>query len=162
MGVTHATLLRHFGSKEALLTEVMIRIRSDVFRQRTRPEGVVDVPLAQALRTVWKRLCHRAERRQFALLFEIVALDAREPGRFGPLAATVVSDFLEPMEATMRAQGLPRRDARRVSTGFLALVRGLQLDLAVTGDQRRVDAAMEHYIDMVTTDMVSVDGHRAS
>lgn len=149
IGVTHATLLRHFGTKEQLVAEVVEHIRADVFAERVERAEVV-VSLAQSLRTVWKRLCDPRERRQFALLFELVALETRDPGRFDNLTSILISDFLDPLEAAFRDHGLSRRQAREVATAYLALVRGLQLDLALTGDQRRVDAAMHRYIDDVT------------
>jgi AcrR family transcriptional regulator len=149
IGVTHATLLRHFGTKEELVAEVVELIRADVFAERVEQAEVV-VSLARSLRTVWKRLCDPKERRQFALLFELVALETRDPGRFEGLTSILVSDFLDPLEAAFREHGLSRREARDVATTYLALVRGLQLDLALTGDQRRVDAAMYRYIDDVT------------
>jgi len=149
IGVTHATLLRHFGTREELITEVAEYIRADVFAERVEQAEVV-VSLAQSLRTVWKRLCDPKERRQFALLFELVALETRDPGRFANLTSLVISDFLEPLEAAFRNHGLSRREARDVATAYLALVRGLQLDLALTGDRPRVDAAMHRYIDDVT------------
>jgi AcrR family transcriptional regulator len=149
IGVTHATLLRHFGTKEELVAEVVDHIRADVFAERVERAEVV-VSLAQSLRTVWKRLCDPREQRQFALLFELVALETRDPGRFSNLTAILISDFLGPLEAAFRDHGLSPPQARDVATAYLALVRGLQLDLALTGDRRRVDAAMHRYIDDVT------------
>ena len=149
IGVTHATLLRHFGTKEELVTEVVQHIRADLFAERVEQAEDV-VSLQQSLRRVWIRLCDPTERRQFALLFEIVALEARNPGRFPGVTSMVITDFLGPLESAFRNNGLSGRQARDVATTYLALVRGLQLDLALTGDQRRVDAAMRRYINDVT------------
>ena len=148
LGVSHSTLLRHFGTKEALVTEVIDRIRSDLFNGPRAAAG--DDTLEQVLRAVWKRLCEPDERRQFVLLFEVVALHARDPDRFGSLTPMLITDFLGPVEAALRNHGWSLREARELATGYLALVRGLQLDLAVSGDQRRVDAAMYRYIDTIT------------
>lgn len=153
LGVTHATLLRHFGSKEQLVTEVITAIRVDLLENLRASGGdIAAAPPGHSMRTVWRQLCEPAERRQFVLLFELVAMAAREPDRFGSLAPVLISDFLKPMEASLRKDGRSRAEARDLATGFLAQLRGLQLDLAVSGDQRRVDAAMNRYIDMVTQD----------
>ena len=151
LGVTHATLLRHFGTKEALVVAVVNSIREDLLDQLVRSSGgrVPDAP-GQAMWAAWRQLSEPAERRQFVLLFELVALHARNPSRFGSLAPMLVTDFLGPIEVSLRNYGLPGREARDLATGFLAQVRGLQLDLAVTGDRRRVDAAMKRYIKSVT------------
>jgi len=147
LGVSHSTLLRHFGTKEELVTEVMERIRSEIFSAPRASAG--DAPLAQSFRAVWKRLCDPAERRQFLLLFEVVAVQGRDPDRFTSLEQTLINEFLGPVEARLRRQGLSRSEARDVATGFIAMVRGLQVDLALSGDQRRVDAAMHRYIDTI-------------
>jgi AcrR family transcriptional regulator len=148
LDVSHSTLLRHFGTKDQLVTEVIERIRAGLFDgPRT---SVAGRSLEQVLRGTWKRLCEPGERRQFVLLFEVVALHARDPDRFVSLAAVLVTEFLRPLEAVLRAYGLSNREARDVATGYLAQVRGLQLDLAVSGDQRRIDAAMHRYIDTMT------------
>ena len=151
LGVTHATMLRHFGSKEALVTEVVTSIREGLLDELVRSSGddTPDTP-ARSMWTAWHRLCEPSERRQFVLLFELVAIHARDPGRFGSLAPMLVTDFLGPIEGSLRSYGLPAQEAADLATGFLAQVRGLQLDLAVSGDQRRVDAAMKRYIEAVT------------
>jgi hypothetical protein len=77
-------------------------------------------------------------------------MQTRDPDRFGSLAPMLITDFLLPIEASFRNHGRSSREARDLATGFLAELRGLQLDLAVSGDQRRVNAAMNRYIDMVT------------
>jgi AcrR family transcriptional regulator len=151
LGVTHATLLRHFGTKEELVTEVITAIRVDLLDNLRASVGdIAAAPPARSMRTVWRQLCEPTERRQFVLLFELVAIQAREPDRFGSLATVLIADFLQPLEASLRSHGLSRSEARDLATGFLAQLRGLQLDLAVSGDQRRVNAAMNRYIDLIT------------
>lgn len=147
MGLSHATLLRHFGTKEELVSEVIDHIRTDLLEELVRSGGeMTGMPADQLMWLTWQRLCEIRERRQFVLLFEVVAIQVRNPDRFGRLASSLIDDFLGPIEAALIAYGLTRTQARNVATGFLAQVRGLQLDLAVSGDQRRVDAAMKHYI----------------
>lgn len=154
LGVTHATLLRHFTSREALLDEVVTTIRESIFRGRTASASNSPAPtLDAAMWAMWCRLCEPSERRQFALLFELVAANERAPGRFGDLSTTLITGFLGPLEAALQRHGVPRREARALATGYLAQVRGLQMDLSVTNDRRRVDAAMRHYIATVVAAM---------
>jgi AcrR family transcriptional regulator len=151
LGVTHATLIRHFESKEALVAEVVDHIRTEI-GPKTRASGgyPADAPADRMMRAVWANLSQPAERRQFALLFELVAMHTRQQDRFDHLEQMLITEFLAPLQARFRRDGMSSREARDVATGFLALVRGLQLDLAVSGDERRVDAAMNRYIDLVT------------
>lgn len=152
LGVTHATLLRHFSTKEALVLEVVQQVREDLLHRLSRyaPDHA-PATAAEAMWTAWQRLAHPAERRQFALLFEVVSIQVRDPERFGALADLLVVDFLDPIRTTLESHGMARSRARSVATGFLAQVRGLQLDLAVTADQERVDEAMASYIEAVTS-----------
>lgn len=151
LGVTHATLLRHFGSKEALVTEAIAAIRTDLFdRLRGSAASIDEASLGRVMWDVWKRLCEPTERRQFVLLFEVVALRARRPDRYGELGSSLIDDFLGRMTVAFDRAGRSPREARDLATGFLAELRGLQLDLAVSGDQRRVDAAMRRYIEAMT------------
>ena len=151
LGVTHATLIRHFESKEALVAEVVNHIRTEI-GPKVRASGGYssDAPTDQMMRAVWAHLSAPTERRQFALLFELVAMHARQRDRFELLEQMLVTDFLTPLQARLRRDGMSSRDARDFATGFLAQVRGLQLDLAVSGDERRVNAAMNRYIAFVT------------
>ena len=152
LGVTHSTLLRHFGTKEELITEVINHVRIDLLEQLTRSASSrVGATLESSMWLTWRHLCEPKQRRQFVLLFEVVAMQVRDSDRFGTLtlAPALIADFLVPLEADLRNRGLSRHDARDVATGFLAQVRGLQLDLAVSGDRRRVDAAMKHFIKAV-------------
>lgn len=151
LGVTHATLIRHFESKEALVAEVVDHIRTEI-GPKTRASGgyPADAPADRMMRAVWANLSQPAERRQFALLFELVAMHTRQQDRFDHLEQMLITEFLAPLQARFRRDGMSSREARDVATGFLALVRGLQLDLAMSGDERRVNAAMNRYIDLVT------------
>jgi AcrR family transcriptional regulator len=151
LGVTHATLIRHFESKEALVGEVVTHIRTSIgVGVRASAGELLGAPTDQMMRKVWTHLCAPDQRRQFALLFELVAMHTRERDRFDFLEQMLVKDFLGPLEARFRSDGRSAREARDIATGYLAHVRGLQLDLAITGDLRRVNAAMNHYIDLVT------------
>lgn len=158
LGVTHATLLRQSGTKEALVVEVVNSVREDLLDQLVGSSGdrVPDTP-GQAMWAAWRQLSESAERRPFVLLFELVALHARDPSRFGSLAPMLVTGLLGSIEVSLRSCGLSGGEARDLATGFLAQVRGLQLDLAVTGDRRRVDAAMKRYMKSVTL-RASVEG----
>jgi AcrR family transcriptional regulator len=150
LGVTHATLLRHFGTKEQLIVAVVEGICSDLVTQVTDRVGDLTAPTEHVLRTIWNHLCAPDERRQFLLLFEIVAMNAREPSRYGSLSTMLLDDLLAPLEENLTNNGHRPAAARELATGILAQTRGLQLDLAISNDRQRADRAMNRYIDMIT------------
>jgi AcrR family transcriptional regulator len=150
LGVTHATLLRHFSSKEDLLLQVVAKIRSDFVDQLANDEQLRSArPASALLRTTWNRLCEPAEQRQFVLLFELVGRATRDGGRVAELAQSSIDDWLTVISAQLSRIGYPPNDADTLATLLLAQVRGLQLDLLLTGDRRRVDRAIEALIEMV-------------
>ena len=153
LGVTHSTLLRHFESKDLLIAEVIEGICAELVDRATGQ--VVDLagPTGQMLRSNWQMFSEPSNQRQFLVLFEVVALNARHPGRYGSLADLLVERLLAPIEENLRHNGQNPQEARVLATAILAQVRGLHLDLAISGDQKRVDQAMYRYIDMVTASL---------
>lgn len=150
LGITHATLLRHFVSKEDLLLQVIAKIRADFVDQLSGDDHRhPDRPASQLLRTTWKRLCDPAEQRQFVLLFEVVGRATREGGRVAELAQASIHDWLNVIAAQLVRTGCSPKEADTLATLVLAQVRGLQVDLLLTGDRRRVDRAIEALIEMI-------------
>jgi len=150
LGVTHATLLRHFLSKEDLLLQVVEKIRGDFVDQLANDERLRSArPASELLRRTWKRLCEPAEQRQFVLLFELVGRATRDGGRVAELAQSSVDEWLNVISAQLLRTGYPPKEADTLATLLLAQVRGLQLDLLLTGDRRRVDRAIDALIEMV-------------
>jgi AcrR family transcriptional regulator len=150
LGVTHATLLRHFSSKEELVLQVVAKIRSNFVDQLANDEQLRSAqPASKLLRATWNRLCEPAEQRQFALLFELVGRATRDGGRIAELAQSSIDDWLLVISAQLLRTGYPAQDADMLATLLLAQVRGLQLDLLLTGDRPRVDRAIDALIEMV-------------
>ncbi|MDI9976763.1 TetR/AcrR family transcriptional regulator [Rhodococcus sp. IEGM 1307] len=150
LGVTHATLLRHFSSKDELLLQVLEKIHAD-FQERLRTDAELRAADSTAafVRIVWRRLCEPREQRQFVLLFELVGRTGREPDRGGRLVQSIINDWLLPVEERLGQEGWPPDEASTMSTLVLAQVRGLQLDLIMTRDRDRVDRAFESTVDLV-------------
>jgi AcrR family transcriptional regulator len=144
VGVSHATLLRHFSSKEELLTAVLVHIRTDLAaRMSTDPELASAESTAELVTSLWQLLCEPKEQRQFLLLFELIG---RRPARGqadAELSESLVLDWIELIVGRLVEEGWTRQAAEPVATLVLAQVRGLQLDLLVTGDRERVDRAMQ-------------------
>lgn len=146
LGVSHATLIRHFETKEALVNEVLEHIRTD-FEERLLAEDIqhVDSP-ADRFRAAWQHLCQPREQRQFLILFELVATAARTPNH---PAARLVTDWLTVIEHELTRFGWPAETIPRTATLILAQVRGLQLDLITTGDHERVNQAFESTVEFL-------------
>jgi AcrR family transcriptional regulator len=143
IGVSHATLLRHFESKDGLLAAVLDRIRADLVASVSH---AVDDPdrhsPADDARSMWEALCEPAAQRQFRLLFELVGRPGSADFR-RDFESLFVSSWIELIVERLVRDGWAPEDARPVATLLLAQFRGLQLDLLVSGDRGRVDEAVE-------------------
>jgi AcrR family transcriptional regulator len=138
-GTSPRMLIYHFGTKAGLVTEILREARR---RQRALFDGLIrprpGVPYPEVLRAAWPQLSGPAAMPYHQLFRELHNLPAAaSPWPDFPVRATY--DWLPAVEAGLRADG--RADAGPMATLLLAAVRGLLLDLHVTADRQRADAA---------------------
>ena len=146
LGTSHRMLLYHFGSREALLIEV---IRTVEEQQRAALalilEQEADAPPAEIMRRMWTRVADPALWPNERLFFEVYAQALQGSPHALPLLDGIVDAWVEPLAALV-APDRPPEEARAEARLAVAVVRGLLLDLLATGDREAVDAAMERYI----------------
>ena len=150
VGTSHRMLIHHFGSREGLLTEVVRAVEAD---QRTFLAGL-DVPPAEVLTAMWRRLSDPALWPAERLFFECYARASRGEQPYASLLPGLVDDWLDrsvALDPTAKAPDDPAARARaRVG---LALYRGLLLDLVGTEDRAGVDAAFDAFRELVERDL---------
>ena len=146
LGTSHRMLLYHFGSREALLIEV---IRTVEEQQRAALARILaeeaDAPPAEIMRRMWARVADPALWPNERLFFEVYAQALQGSPHALPLLDGIVDAWVEPLAALV-APDRPAAEARAEARLGVAVVRGLLLDLLATGDRDAVDAAMERYI----------------
>ena len=145
LGTSHRMLIYHFGSREALLIEV---IRTVEEQQRMALAQILedaDMPPAEIMRRMWARVADPALWPNERLFFEVYAQALQGSPHALPLLDGIVDAWVEPLAALV-APDRPRDEARAEARLGVAVVRGLLLDLLATGDRAAVDAAMERYI----------------
>jgi AcrR family transcriptional regulator len=136
-------LLHYFGSKEALISEVMGEVHAqlqtafqDLAANPDSPDG------AQLLREFWASLSSRRNRPSLQLLFEVQVLALQNPKRY--------CRYLRGTSASWRhsiVQALPAREMNAVSaTLYSAIIDGLLLELLSTGDLRRTSGALDLFL----------------
>ena len=141
-------LIYHFGTRDALLRAVLGNARPrqlDTFGDvlRVRPGE----PYTATLDRAWTT---------------ITGSDGRPYLRmFGPLGDTVIqrlwsdfrrtatTDWLLPLEDGLRSIGRPE-----LSTLFLAVIRGLIMDLDATGDAARTDQAFREFLGVIERSVI--------
>ena len=146
IGTSHRMLIYHFGSRDGLLAAVVDTVEQGARDMLTRmvDEARDDPdPLDAGLR-YWRLVTDDAlvygplffELTSHAMLGLPYAVDVRH---------RLVSTWLDALTSMWKARGVPMREARAQASLDLAVARGLLHDLLLTGDRKRVDAAMLRY-----------------
>ena len=151
-GTSHRMLIHHFGSRERLLVDVIREVEE---RQRTvlaemvaDPGDPDEEPAARKMR-MWQHLRSPELAPQERLFFEVYgqALQGRAWAR--PLLDGIVENWLGPVAGMLEAAGIDPETARTAARLWVAVGRGLLLDVLATGDNDEVDASMRFFADMM-------------
>src|SRR5215203_4722769 len=111
LGTSHRMLIYHFGSREALLIEV---IRTVEEQQRMALAAILedaDEPPAEIMRRMWARVADPALWPNERLFFEVYAQALQGSPHALPLLDGIVDAWVEPLAALV-APGLPHGAAR--------------------------------------------------
>jgi AcrR family transcriptional regulator len=148
IGTSHRMLIYHFGSKEGLVTEVVKELDRRLYGEAwPKAAARADEPAA-ASRAVWRAVSSAKHRDEQVLMTEMfVAAMRRRPG-----TEELAARFHDWTDASASQAGWLGADARRQSRLLAAVVRGLLIDLFVTGDRKGVDDAFERYLELATLD----------
>jgi AcrR family transcriptional regulator len=121
IGTSHRMLIYHFGSRDGLLAAVLDAGMR--YWRLVTAEALVYGPLFFELTS-------------HAMLGLPYAVDVR---------VRLVTTWLDALTSMWTARGVPTREARAQASLDLAMARGLLHDLLLSGDRKRVDAAMLRY-----------------
>ena len=160
-GTSHRMLIHHFGSREELLVQV---IRAVEARQRSAlselsaESGEVTGDMTNQF---WRHLRSPELAPQERLFFEVYGQALQGRRWATPMLEGVVEDWVGPVAAMLEAHGANPEMARAVARLYVAVGRGLLLDVLATGDDDEVDAAMQYFSDMLLAHLAA-SGIRAN
>jgi AcrR family transcriptional regulator len=142
VGTSARMLVHHFGSKENLLTQALAVARAReieaVAANRFQPMSSFD----ELFRASWQRLASADYRRFLQLSYEVLAVALRDRRRYRSFLEHLTEEWRRPFADAIAGLGFERAVAETVSTAYTAALRGLLIDLMVTGDRARVEAAV--------------------
>jgi AcrR family transcriptional regulator len=145
VGSSPRGLLYHFGSKEELVTAVLVcagERQREVFETLPRsPESY-----AETVRAAWAVMSSPKNEGLFRLFFEIYGLALQDRNRFPGFLERAVEVWLAYLERPALRDGYSRTDARAIATVLLAGYRGFLLDLCTTRDRKRLARAVDLWI----------------
>lgn len=143
-GVSHRTLLYHFGSREALVLEALSEMRDQQYAlvagTLSDPGSRPDVP--DLARGVWKNITGSDADDWFKLFFEAYVSSLRDPETYAEFLEEAVHRWVGVIQAIFE-EDRPHLAGNDAATLLLATIRGLHLDLLATGDRARVERALE-------------------
>jgi AcrR family transcriptional regulator len=139
-GTSNRMLIYHFGTRDGLLREVLREARRrqvEAFTEliRLRP----DEPYTATLARAWTAISG-PQGEPYLRIFTRLHDTAGEPLWPG-FRRTATTDWLAPLENGMRSLGRPE-----LATVVLAVIRGLLMDLAATGDAPRTHQAFNDFL----------------
>jgi AcrR family transcriptional regulator len=142
LGLSPGSLLYHFGSKDALLVEV---IREGRARQQAMMTNLDTIGMsnAEAARQLWRAWSAPRWEPLVRLFFEVYALALQDPDRFPGFLDAAVHEWLDALE--------PSRDPekRADATLILAAFRGLLLDYSATHERKRCERAVDRLYELL-------------
>jgi AcrR family transcriptional regulator len=139
-GTSTRMLLYHFGTKEALLREVLQQARR---RQRHDFEALLRVRSNEDYLTTLSRAwagMTSPQGRRYLEMFGRLREDAGQQ-LWPDFRREATTDWLAPLREGLRTIGRPE-----LATLVLAVIRGLIMDLDATSDADRVDRAFAHLL----------------
>ncbi len=143
IGSSPRVLLYHFGSKEKMVVKVIAAIRR---RQRDAFAKIQAKTYLDAYRNVWKEMSAPASEPLFRLFFEIYGIALRHPRRYQAFLRATIRDWLDLIAADLCSEGLNPQNSRIFASVVLAGLRGFMLDYCATHDRRRVDCAVDLWL----------------
>jgi AcrR family transcriptional regulator len=164
VGASARMLVHHFGSKERLLSEALALVRTRQIELFARARAMPVAAFDRVFRDSWAVLAAEEFRRYFLLNHELLALALREPHRYRAFLKRTTEEWRSGLGGALVARGFSSDDSSAASTMYMAALRGLLLDLAVTGDRERVEKAVEAVAEKLRSDFESraSDGSQSS
>jgi AcrR family transcriptional regulator len=146
VGISHVTLQHHFGSKEQLVNEIVDHLLDRTFiPQGVYTDGTPDpgLDLPTRLRALWAHLTSPPGQRDVRLFVEVLGQSLFEGSGYSPAVVRSHAHRLDLMTANVISLGCPEEEARSSATLQLATLRGLVMDMLITGERERLDEAFE-------------------
>jgi AcrR family transcriptional regulator len=142
VGVSHATLVHHFGTKEQLVAEIVDLVLAEPMTMSDLDPDADDV-----LQVIWQHATTPRGLRHLRLFAEISGEATRGHEAMRQAVQRSTSRRRQALATGLRRRGCPAEECDAVATWLLAAMRGLIGDLLITGEKERVDAA---FADIVT------------
>ena len=143
VGTSHRMLVYHFGSKEALLVEVVRALEEQ--QKQFLATLVADTSLApiEQMHRMWQQLIDPSVWPHTRLFFEVYGQALRGGRGSKAFLKDVVRSWIGPLGELGRRHGVAEPEVESFARLSLAVTRGLLLDLLTSGERDRIEATMD-------------------
>jgi AcrR family transcriptional regulator len=142
MGTTARMLIHHFGSKEALISDVLIAIEES-FAKRTATSGDTGRSVIAAIRQMWTDTAAPEMDLALRAIFEVWGHALVHPTRYESFLVSLTEPWIEMLGRRFEQAGHYPADATTLATLAVGAFQGLQLIRLTSGDDARSTAALE-------------------
>jgi len=149
VGVSHVTLQHHFGTKEELVGEIVEHLlERTLVPARVYPDGVPGpgTDITERMRLLWASLTSPPGKRDIRLFIEVLGQSLFADAGYSRAVQHSIVHRVELITANIINLGCPEVEAHGSATLMLAMLRGLVVDLLVTGERERIDQAFEIFV----------------
>src|SRR6201996_8179687 len=154
-GTSHRMLIHHFGSREGLLVEVIREVEAQQRAALIGLSGGSGQVTEDQADQFWQHLRSPELAPQERLFFEVYGQALQGRPWATPMLEGVVEDWVAPVAAMGEALGADPETARIVARLYVAVGRGLLLDVLATGEDREVDAARKLFTGMLNAHLAA-------
>ncbi len=149
IGTSDRMLVHYFGTKDELIAQMLDRGKPSIDGLLAASPDLTPGALAHHL---WAQMTGDGQQApRVRLMLEAMALALHQPTKYAHVAATAHRGWIEPVtDALARALDVGHSDAAARATLLVSGLKGLALDVFVTGDRARADAAATLLIDAAT------------
>jgi AcrR family transcriptional regulator len=147
VGSSPRVLLYYFGSKENLLVQAVKSLREHQRAGIDKMRAARFKRSSDACRAIWKQMSAPESEAAFRLSLETYVLALRHPKLFGDFLTSSTENWLEFLAEDLRSKGASMKEARVYATVVIAGFRGFMLDYFASRDRKRLDRAVDLWIE---------------
>jgi AcrR family transcriptional regulator len=140
IGTSHRMLQYYFGSRENLLSLVMMRLSREYIATFA---GNRPTSRAETIQGTWDMFRDPSNRLQTQILLTLAGAAAEQPDLQLPGLTLDLDNFAMALAAFGRVEGLPADRAEREGRYIVASLLGLYLDYYITKNEESVDASFQ-------------------
>jgi len=140
LGTSSRMLVYYFGSKDELLGRIVYAVRTDTVNAfASRPAGTI----IEAVDQWWNY--YRANLADMQFFFHLASRSFEEPDKFAEFSSTAVELWTSYFHQSLRGVTKTDAEAQTIARLALATVRGLMVDLLITGETKRVEDSLGEF-----------------